>query len=256
MNPQNRPIGVLDSGMGGLTILKPAALMLPQEHFIYYGDSRHAPYGILPEADILRHTLAAAEALMDADIKLLLLACNTATSVAAGALRERLPIPVVAMEPALKPASRIAGNGQIIVLATPATLALPRFRESMARYGARAAALPLRGLVERIEQGETAGPAIEGILADVLLPALRLPTDAIVLGCTHYPFVQPVIERIASRIPILDGTAGTLRQMERLLEKDGLLRTEGDGRISFRSSDETAIVVMARLYAGYTPSEI
>ena len=255
MNSQNRPIGVLDSGMGGLTVLRPAARALPREHFIYYGDSRNAPYGILPEGDILRHTLAAAEALLDEDIKLLLLACNTATSVAVGALRKRLPIPVVAMEPALKPASLLVGSGQILVLATPATLALPRFRESMARYGARAVALPLRGLVERIEAGETTGPAVEGMLVDALLPALQAPTDAIVLGCTHYPFVRPIIAALAPGIHILDGTAGTLRQMARLLREGGLLRSEGDGGVSFRSSEPSAVERMAQLYEIYSPPE-
>ena len=251
MCQQNRPIGVLDSGMGGLTVLRPAARALPRERFIYYGDNRNAPYGILPEGDILRHTLAAADALMAEGIKLLLIACNTATSVAAEALRARLPIPVVAMEPALKPASQIAGSGQILVLATPATLALPRFQESMTRYGQRATAVPLRGLVEVIENGETSGARVESILRDALLPALGAPTDAIVLGCTHYPFVRPVIEALAPGTPILDGTAGTLRQMERLLREGDLLRSEGNGGVLFRSSEPAAVARMETLYARY-----
>jgi len=251
MYQQNRPIGVLDSGMGGLTVLRPAARALPRERFIYYGDNRHAPYGILSEGDILRHTLAAADALMAEGIKLLLIACNTATSVAAEALRARLPIPVVAMEPALKPASQIAGSGQILVLATPATLALPRFQESMVRYGQRATAVPLRGLVEVIENGETSGARVEGILRDALLPALGTPTDAIVLGCTHYPFVRPVIEALAPGSPIVDGTAGTLRQMERLLREGDLLRSEGEGGVVFQSSDPAAVARMEALYTRY-----
>jgi len=251
MYQQNRPIGVLDSGMGGLTVLRPAARALPRERFIYYGDNRHAPYGILPEGDILRHTLAAADALMAEDIKLLLIACNTATSVAAEALRAWLPIPVVAMEPALKPASQIASSGQILVLATPATLALPRFRESMTRYGQRATAVPLRGLVEVIENGETSGARVEGILRDALLPALGTPTDAIVLGCTHYPFVRPVIEALTPGTPIWDGTAGTLRQMERLLREGYLLRSEGEGGVVFQSSEPAAVARMEALYMRY-----
>lgn len=251
----NRPIGFFDSGVGGITVLKAARAALPHERFIYYGDSANAPYGTRSSEDILACTRAGVDALVGRGIKLLVIACNTATSVAAQPLRRQLDIPVVAMEPALKPASRYAGRGRVVVLATQATLALPRFRASMAEYGQNAVALPVYGLVECIESGQTNGPQVERCLSEALAPMLGEPIGAVVLGCTHYPFVRAAVEALVPGAAVLDGAGGTVRQVERLLAANDLACRQGRGAVDFYSSspEPGAVAVMRRLFEAYAP---
>lgn len=243
MNAQ-RPIGIFDSGMGGISVLREARALLPMEDFMYYGDNGNAPYGTKTEAEIRSLSCAVAERLMARGIKALVVACNTATSAAAQTLRETLPIPVIAMEPALKPAAEARHGGAILVMATPMTLKLPKFQALMARYGEGAVPVPCPGLMEFVERLELSGPALEDWLRNLLGGYREKQVDAVVLGCTHYVFIKEVV---ASLFPngtqIIDGNLGTARQLRRVLKEGGLLRDAGEGQIELTTSGEAEAVL-------------
>lgn len=238
MGKNSSPIGIFDSGAGGITVLKPACRAFPREDFIYLGDSASAPYGTKGVGEIISLSRLAAGRLVSMGIKMLVIACNTASSAAARDLRQWLDIPVIAMEPALKPAFSDCGGGRIIVMATHATLSLPRFAQSMAIYGANAVAAPVYGVVELIEAGITHGVEIERHLGDALLHHLSPDTEAIVLGCTHYSFVRDSIARLAgNRVQIIDGSGGTVRQIGRVLLANGLKTNSSElGKVTILSS--------------------
>ncbi len=176
---------------GGISVLRALRTALPSEHFIYYGDNLNAPYGTRPEHEIRLLTQQSVRVLTDQGVKALVIACNTATSAAADDLRRRLTLPIIGMEPALKPAALSAGGGRILVMATPATLRQKKFQELMGHYGQRAEMLPCPGLMEFAERGEMDSPALDAYLADRFAPFPGAEVSAIVLGCTHYVFLPP-----------------------------------------------------------------
>ena len=225
----NDLIGFFDSGVGGVSVLHTARRILPNEHFLYYGDNGHAPYGPKPLEEIRRLSAESVGVLLDRGVKAVVIACNTATSAYAEILRAELKLPVIGMEPALKPAHALLHGGQILVLATPATLHMETFQRLMALYGEGAVPVEGRGLVECVESGHLDDAAAEAALRAVLAPHLARPTDAIVLGCTHYLFLRRALERIAPGIPLVDGNLGTVRQLRHVLEERGLLRAAGAG---------------------------
>lgn len=234
-----RPIGVFDSGVGGLSVLAEMRALLPAEDFLFYGDNGNAPYGERSEEEIVSLTLAAVDLLLGEGVKALVLACNTATSAAAAILRERLAMPVIGMEPALKPAQALRRGGKILVMATPATLRLPKFDALMAHYGQGAVPVAVRGLVERIQAGEVSGGALEAAVAELLAPYMREPVDAIVLGCTHYVFIREAIAAAAGPdVALVDGNLGTAAQLRRLLERDGLSAERGRGETRLMTSGD------------------
>lgn len=251
----HRPIGVFDSGMGGLSVLRTLRELLPCESFIYYGDNANAPYGEKNEEEIIRLTRNAVDRLLSHRIKALVIACNTATSAAATLLRNTLEIPVIGMEPALKPAQEMRHGGRILVMATPATLGLPKFASLMDKYGQGAIPVPIRGLVERIEQGQTDSDDTKAILQEAILPHLaQAPVDAVVLGCTHYLFARDVIAGIVGPdVPLVDGNEGTARQLQRLLDESNLLAPkDAVGKITLLTSGtspETMAIMERLLYA-------
>jgi glutamate racemase len=219
-----RPVGVFDSGFGGVTVLASAARLLPREDFIFLGDNLHAPYGDRTPEEVLALSRGAAEKLVSLGCKAIVIACNTATSAAAAALRTELALPIVAMEPALKPASLLPGEGSVLVMATVMTLRLPKFQALMKRYGADAVPVPCPGLVELIEAGETDGPRIDAKLNELLSPFLDRPVKAVVLGCTHYVFLKPALRRrLPPGTPLVDGNLGTARELKNRLSREGLL---------------------------------
>lgn len=241
-------IGVFDSGLGGISVLRQARAVLPHEHFIYYGDNLHAPYGQRPEEEIRALSLAAAELLLARGIKALVIACNTATSAAAEHLRARLDIPIIGMEPALKPAHEHHRQGQIIVLATRATLRQDKFRRLCERYGRFACPVEGKGIVELVERGVLDGAEMDACLHAALDGPLCRPTDSIVLGCTHYPFVRKAIERIAGEgVRIYDGGEGTARHLADVLAARGQLSREGEGSVELLSSRPDSQPLMRRL---------
>ena len=244
----NRPIGVFDSGFGGISVLAAAVSLLPNERFIYLGDNLHAPYGALPEEDILARTREGVQFLIDHNCKAIVIACNTATSVAAAALRREITLPIIAMEPALKPAALLTGNGQILVLATEVTLKLQKFKQLMVSYGKDAVPIPCPGFVPAVEAGITEGAAINTLVAEYLAPYLRQPVKAVVLGCTHYVFLKQALQTyLPAHVPLIDGNEGTARQLKKRLALHALESGAGaddlENRVEFHSTKTDAETV-------------
>jgi glutamate racemase len=232
--PSDAPIGIFDSGVGGLSILRHVRAQLPHEHLVYVADSGFAPYGDKPESVVAERSLAIARFLVARGAKAIVVACNTATGAAVRLLRERLPgTPIVGVEPGLKPAAAITKNGTVGVLATERTLASEKFlllRDQIARdTGARFLLQPCSGLADQIELGELASPAIVAMLRRYVTPLLEGGADTLVLGCTHYPLVQASIEHViqesgAGDVALVDTGDAVARQLARLLDAGALLR--------------------------------
>lgn len=236
---KNDYIAVFDSGVGGISVLRRLVRELPQERFWYYGDSANAPYGTRPTEQIRALTFAAAAHLMEQGIKALVLACNTATAAAAKALRAAYPeLIIIGTEPALKVATDRFPGGTIAVLATPATLREGKFSRLVDRCAEECTVvrLPAPGLVELVESGRAESPETEALLAPLLAP-WHGKLDAVVLGCTHYPFAASTIARLLGPgCAIIDGGPGIAAQTRRRLEQAGLLRT-GEGALHWENSD-------------------
>ena len=246
-----RPIGVFDSGVGGVSVLRDLVRLLPRERFIYYGDNKNAPYGTRSEEEIRALSLDVANWLLSRDVKAMLVACNTATSAAIQTLRERLSIPVVGMEPALKPAYELHADGKILVLATPATLRQAKFHRLYERYGEHAVALPCPELVEFVESGRCEGDEIDAYLARRFADVQGEKLAAAVLGCTHFRFLKKALGRALPGVPLLDGNEGSARRLEYLLRENGTLREDGEGSVEFFTSgdEDVFLPLMRRLFA-------
>ena len=245
---KNRPIAVFDSGLGGISVLRQLVEQMPQEHFLYFGDSKNAPYGSRATEDIRALTLKNAEALFARGAKALVVACNTATSAAIDALRERYPERIiVGIEPALKLAVSRHPKGRILVMATDATLREHKFAALMDRFAAQCdiCKCPCPELVSFVERGELTGPALEKTLRRELEPCLQPVPDAVVLGCTHFPFLRESIRRVVGAGPeLLDGADGTAKETERRLKEAGLLREPGlPGTVELTNSLQTAEIL-------------
>ena len=252
MERSELPVLFFDSGVGGISILRRSVRLLPCEDYLYFGDSLHAPYGVRRLGEVRELCLNALEPLIARGVKALVVACNTATSAAIGALRERYPdLIVIGTEPAIKPAVERHEGGRILVMATPMTLKEEKFLALQAQYQPRAEIIPLPcpGLMEFVEQGITSGGAVEGYLLDKLEPYRNVPVSAIVLGCTHYPFLTGAIRRIVGRhVEIIDGADGVAQQLRSRLAAENLLsaRTE-PGRVAFENSlDQPEILELCR----------
>ncbi len=231
------PIAVIDSGVGGISVLRELRKLLPHEDFLYFGDIKNAPYGRKSRDEVLTLTRNNLEALKAHGIKALVIACNTATSAAARILREENPaLPIIGIEPAVKPASHLSDHPRVLVMATTLTLKEEKFKSLVSRFSEEGEFIPLPcpGLVELIEKGDTESPEILTYLEAIFAPYQNQKIDGIVLGCTHYPHVKKAISRFfPPTVAILDGGEGTARQTERRLAELDLLRTVGDGKVTF-----------------------
>lgn len=216
-----QPIGVFDSGVGGLTVLKAIAERLPEEALCYFADTARVPYGPQPTANIVRYSLEIADFLVGQGAKLIVVACNTATAAALPVLRAEWPLlPFVGMEPAVKPAAQATRNGKVGVLATFTTINSDRYASLMSRFahGVQVWQNPCIGLVPLIEQGLWDHPQTEALLKDILLPMMEQGVDTIVLGCTHYPLVEPLIRHIVGPgMAIINPAPAVARRVEDLL---------------------------------------
>lgn len=239
------PIGVFDSGVGGLSVLAHLRNALPAEDFLYVADSAYAPYGTRSPAMICARTFLIADFLVERGAKLLVVACNTATAAAVADLRQRHSLPVVAMEPGIKPAVERTRSGVIGVLATAGTLESARFFSLVSRYAGTADVItqPCSGLVECIESGDLDSAATEQLLRGYIEPLLARGADVIVLGCTHYPFLRPLVERIAGAdIAVIDTGAAVAKEVMRRLQGEGLLHPQArSGGERFWTSADPAI---------------
>jgi len=228
LDRKDKPIGLFDSGVGGISVLKEAVNILPNEDFIYFGDSANAPYGTKKIEEVQNLSFKAVDFLLNKGVKAVVVACNTATSAAIEQLRQRyVGVPIIGIEPALKPAVELGNKGKILIMATPMTLAETKFNKLMKAYKNEAdiEPLPCAGLVELIEAGKLDGEEMEQFLKIKLEPFQDGNIAAIVLGCTHYPFVKKQIISVLHReVAIIDGSEGTAKQLKRQLEGYRLLR--------------------------------
>lgn len=234
---KNLPIGVFDSGLGGISVLKELMALMPEEHYLYFGDSANAPYGTRTTEEVRVLTLNAAAMLYERGIKALVVACNTATAAAITQIREEYPnLIVVGIEPALKMATDRFPRGHVGIMATQVTLREEKLEHLVCRFpDATVERIPAPGLVELVEQGKVDTEETEHLLRGILQPYIG-QLDAIVLGCTHYPFVKATVQKIlGDGVQILDGGAGTARQTCRLLEEKGLRRS-GIGSLTMENS--------------------
>lgn len=238
---KDAPIGVMDSGMGGISVLRELVKLLPHENFIFYGDSANAPYGSRSTENIYELTENVVQKLIAKGVKGVVIACNTASSAAGRRLREEYPqLPIVAIEPALKPAVIGCPNGRVVVLATEATLREKKFANLLEQWQCKAEIikLPLPGLPEFVERGELDSPALREFLQGYFKTLGDKPVDGVVLGCTHYPFVRKVIgELLGPQVKIYDGAAGTARQLRRRLFRRQLLSDrQAKGQVQWLNS--------------------
>ena len=223
----NAPIGLFDSGMGGLSVWRQLYENLPSESLIFFGDGLRCPYGSRSREEVLRFTVEAVEQLIDSGCKLIVIACNTATAVAIDHLRQHYPqIPFVGLEPAVKPAALTTKSGKIAVLATKRSLEGELFVRTSSQFADRVEILKAvgEGFVEIVEQGTEDSPEAEQCVAKVVRPLIEAGVDKIVLGCTHYPFLRRTIERVVAseNIEIIDSGAAVCRRVSQLLEQHNM----------------------------------
>jgi glutamate racemase len=234
---KSAPIGIFDSGMGGLSVWHEVRRLLPEESVIYLADGKNCPYGDRSAEDIAALTRRAVVELLARGAKLIVVACNTATAVAIDALREEFDVPFVGMEPAVKPAALATKTGKIGILATRASLAGDLFRTTSAKYASQVEILTAvgEGFVELVERGMERSDEAEVAVRRVVEPLLATDIDKIVLGCTHYPFLRPLIERVIGNrdIAVIDSGEAVARRVEWLLERYDIAAGAGH-RADFR----------------------
>lgn len=241
MDKRELPVGVFDSGVGGISVLREMVRLMPEENFYFFGDSVHAPYGTKTLEEIQKLTLENIAYMAGKGIKAIVVACNTATSAAITLLRQvYTEIPVVGIEPALKPAVMEKKEARVLVLATPMTVQANKFQSLMHQYETEATVIPVGcpGLMEYVENGKLEGQEVESYLKELLAPYLAEELDAVVLGCTHYPFLKKAIRNVLGSDPhIIDGSAGTARELRRRLIQMDLKRDKSkEGRVIFEES--------------------
>jgi glutamate racemase len=222
----NAPIGIFDSGVGGLSVLRAIRAQMPEEEVLYLGDQEHVPYGLRPPEEVRAFSEEITRFLLAHDAKLIIVACNSASAAALPHLRQTFPdVSFVGMEPAVKLAAEQTRSGVIGVLATPATFQGSLYASMLERFAQNVTVLQhtCPGLVEQIEKGELEGAETESILREALVPMLEEGIDMVVLGCSHYPFVMRLIKRIVGQnVQMIDPAPAVARQARRLLEEDSL----------------------------------
>lgn len=239
------PIGIFDSGVGGISVLRAIREQMPEENVIYFGDQGHIPYGPRPMEQIRDFSGAIANFLLDHHAKIIVVACNTASAAALKYLREQYPdVPFVGMEPAVKPAAERTQTGKVGVLATPATFQGALYASVVERFanGVELFQNTCNGLVQQIERGNLSGSETRAILENALLPMLEKNIDTVVLGCTHYPFVIPLIEQIVGdNVRVIDPAPSVAKQVRRLLEAGAVKNPESErGGVTFYTSGDPA----------------
>jgi glutamate racemase len=220
------PIGAFDSGVGGLSVLREIRRELPHESVIYVADSGSAPYGDRPAAFIRERSVAVTRALIERGVKAVVVACNTATGAAVDVLRQTFSLPIVAIEPAVKPAAAVTRSGIVGVMATSATVSSTKLLRLVGQYPAPGGTemLACPGLAEQVERGDLASPATRALVEQYVRPLVDKGADTIVLGCTHYAFLEPVIQEVAGPgVAVIDPAPAVARELRRRLTVASLL---------------------------------
>lgn len=245
-------IALFDSGLGGLSVLRSVREQLPQHDLAYFADSAYCPYGPKPAAFVRERTLAIGRWLIENGASMLVVACNTASSAALEALRAELPIPVVGMEPGLKPAVAATRTGCVGILATNTTLAGERFATLVRRFaeGVEVLTQPCPGWVELVEAGDLVSPTARALVERFVAPLVERGADALVLGCTHYPFLRPLIEETAGpSVTLIDTGPAVARQAARVAGEHVI--TQGTGVMrAWTSGDVQVVAPILRRLAG------
>jgi glutamate racemase len=248
------PVGVFDSGVGGLSVLREIHQLLPHEDLLYVADSAYAPYGDKPKEFILERSTAIIEFFLSHKVKAIVVACNTATAAAVKELRHIYHLPMVAMEPAVKPACEQTHTGVIGVLATSRTINSNNFQILFARFAEQAKIIPqpCPGLVDQVELGELKSAQTRTLVNQFVQPLLEQQADVLVLGCTHYPFLKTIIQEIAGpNVKVIDSGGAIARRLQSLLQHHGLLsEAKPSESVQFYSSAEagTADRVISELW--------
>ncbi|HET8645547.1 MAG TPA: glutamate racemase [Vicinamibacteria bacterium] len=238
-----RPIGIFDSGVGGLSVAREIRRTLPAEDIVYVADAAHCPYGDRPAAEVRERALAIGRHLEAAEAKLVVVACNTATGAALEDLRAALRVPAVGLEPAVKTAAARTRNGRIGVMATAGTIASARFQRLVQQHanGLGVVAQPCPGLVDLIEEGELSGPRLQALLERLTAPLRAAAVDAVVLGCTHYPFVSEAIAGVlGAGVELIDSAPAIARRTQSLLEEAGLRNAGPAGAFRMATTGDPA----------------
>jgi len=238
-NPSD-PIAIFDSGIGGLSVLKEALKILPAEDYIYYADTDHVPYGTKTKEEVKRFVLEAAKFLSDQQVKMLVVACNTATSIAIAELRSIYDFPIIGMEPAVKPAVSNSKNKRVLVLATPLTLKEQKFKELVDKVDNEKIAdmFPLPELVTLAEQFVFDEARVIPVLSESFSTIRIDDYGTVVLGCTHFPFYKNILKKIfPDGTEIIDGNSGTVNHVKNILEKEGIKNQQSEkGKLVFYRS--------------------
>jgi glutamate racemase len=247
------PVGIFDSGVGGLSVAREIRRALPAEELVYVADTAYVPYGERPDEEIRARSLAIGRYLEGIGAKVLVVACNTASGAALEVLREHMAVPVIGMEPALKPAVRDSATGRVGVMATSGTLRSARFQRLVDAYanGAVVHTNACTGLADLVEDGVLAGPELDERIEAFTAPLREAEFDTVVLGCTHYPFVRDAIARaLGPDVRLLDSGEAIARRTRQILEQAGTLKREGEGTFRFYTTGQVADVapVVARLW--------
>lgn len=252
----------MDSGVGGISVLKHIHALLPHEDLMYVADSKYAPYGNKTADEITSRCFEIADFLIAKHVKALVVACNTATAAAIDAMRAKYTLPIIGMEPAVKPAAAATKNGVIGVLATVGTLKSAQFAALLESYGRNVKVVTQGcvGLVECIERGELDAPETKDLIRQYTAPLLAEGADTIVLGCTHYPFVKHVIQEIVGEdVTLIDTGAAVAKQLQKKLAEKELLETvKKSADICFWTNSETrnAAQVIEQLWCAKAKIEL
>lgn len=251
MDMTERPVGIFDSGVGGLSVALAIRNLMPDLDLIYVGDAGNVPYGGHEQTFIRERARSIADFLVRQDVSAIVIACNTATAAAASDLRHALSVPVVAMEPAVKPAAAATRSGIVGVLATTGTLASARFAGLLDRFGEGVKVLtePCPDLVTLVERGDLQGPETERRVSAHVIPLVEAGADTLILGCTHFPFLRGVIERQAGPgVSVIDTAPAVARQLLRVMGNEGHAAATGEGRVeTYASGDIDAFSMTSRL---------
>ncbi len=237
-------IGIFDSGMGGLTVLKDAHELLPNEDFIYFGDSKNAPYGVKTKNEVIKLSDNICQMFIEKyNVKAIVIACNTATSAAVNILRKKYDIPIIGMEPAIKPAIVDNGGGKIIVMATEMTLKERKFNNLIKKFrDNNIIKVPCSELVDVIEDGNFEKKNLNRIIEECLNDIENI--ESIVLGCTHFIFIKNLLnKKFKNKIKIFDGNIGTIKNLKRILIKNETITNTNDiGTVLIENSGEIEIL--------------
>lgn len=250
-------IGLFDSGLGGLSVARAVRSLLPRHDLIYLADTAHCPYGPLPVERVRERSLACAGWLIARGARVVVVACNTATSAAVETLRAALPVPIVGMEPGVKPAVATTRSGRVAVLATSGTLRGDRFARLVERFagGVEVRTVACPGMVELVEAGELAGPRAEAVVAGYVAPLVAEGVDTLVLGCTHFPPLRPLIAAAAPGATIVDTGPAVAAQAARMAEAVGVGPGAGGMRCATTGDPAAVAPALARVWGAAAPVE-